>query len=220
MRPERESDLVSKIDAAVAAAAARGEHLGLRDACRLFDTSTGTYYRHKRKRGGAERTAVRGDEPTPHPNAGQPRERADATEPGWGLVSPYQAQRLLSSLRLPISWATAAARAGIPANTFADWRRKGRLALRKGEAASPYARILRECEAARADGQVELLEAMLIEARAGNVAAGGVLAKTWATVIETDTDVDEADDPAAKWLGAVDKQIAGDGDQPAAPSAA
>lgn len=203
MRPAREHDLVAKVDKEIADAAARGESLTLHAACALHGTSSATYYRHKRE----------GRNVQPEPQPERPREiehleSGDGEEiPGWGLLSPYQGRRLLEALEGPVSWAGAAAYAGISPHTLSDWRRKGRAAIKGGDIQSPYARLLLECEAARSSGEVAVVQALMAEGRAGNVSALGILAKAYASLRETDSDTDEADKPAAKWLGSVQNQI-------------
>lgn len=195
--------------------AAAGEPGGVREACRRHNTSPTMYYRRKAER---EKRPLRPSSKAKRPAKGGARPlKADVTAPGWGLVSPEQAERLLAALQLPLTWAGAAAHAGIPPYTFADWRRKGREALRAGDITSPYACILLECEAARTVGRFEVLVAVKEQAVNGNVAAQGILVKAYTSLDETDADVDASASPAKRWLDDVQRQIAEDDTPPPPP---
>lgn len=198
------TEIVALVDKAIADAQARGERLSLRAACKRYGSSTATYQRNRDRLAAAGRSTP---PPPMHKNAGRPKERVDHDAPGWGLVSPAQVQVLLESLSLPMRWAAAAARAGIPPHTFADWRRKGRDALRAGDPTSPYARILLECEAARSGGQAEILAAAKEQAMNGNVAAQVALLKAYTALDESDKDADEAATPAQQWVADVEEQL-------------
>lgn len=199
------TEIVAQVDKAIADAAARGERLALRAACKMFGSSTATYQRNRDRLAAAGREAP--PPPVTHKNAGVPRDRVDPDAEGWGLVTPQQGRVMLEALALPMTWAGAAARAGIPPFTFADWRRKGREALRAGEPSSPYARLLLECDAARSGGRHDILAAAREQALNGNVAAQTALLKAYQGLDEADTDTDETATPAAQWQADVEEQL-------------
>lgn len=89
--------------------------------------------------------------------------------------TPETTEKVCEALKLGVSWAAAAAHAGVPASAVAEWRRLG------ADGTAPFADFLAETDKARGVAEVRLAAMMMKAAQEGDTSAAKWLIEHRAT---------------------------------------